>query len=157
MFWDNISKLVLKMQTARPTVTSWILVYIIHPKDTFFNWLLVLLRNNRSCNCDSAFVTSPVKHFRYSIFKALVVTSVHGCCGPWSPCSNLCMLYCEHVFHSLDRPRNSSFIHSKGCNSVAKETQNVSVIGSAVSRQPISLHTHTHMHMQTHVQRGCLL
>lgn len=42
----------------------------------------------------------------------------------------------------ISSPRNSSFIDSKGCYSVAKETQDVSFIGSAVSRQSIIQHTH---------------
>lgn len=58
----------------------------------------------------------------------------------------------------ISSPRNSSFIDSKGCYSVAKETQDVSFIGSAVSRQSIIQHTHiiiphTHKHFSLRVQR----
>lgn len=56
---------------------------------------------------------------------------------PWT----LHTVHCVHVFHPSDPPGNSTLIHSKGCYSVAKETQDMSVIGSVVSRQ---CETHTH-------------
>lgn len=59
--------------------------------------------------------------------------------------------YCLNVFHPFDSPGNS-----KGCYSVAKETQDMSVIGSAVSRQPALAQTHTQdIMMPSLLQKHC--
>lgn len=76
--------------------------------------------------------------------SATVFKILSSRCGTVNRKNSDLYLYCVHDFHPFDPSRNSSLIHSKGCYSVAKETQDMSVIGSAVSRQPILPQTDTH-------------
>lgn len=67
---------------------------------------------------------------------------------PQNKCELYCTLYACFSFFLIFLEIAASFT-AKGCYSVAKETQDMSVIGSAVSRQHILTQTHTHTHAET--------